>query len=99
MWLADQMIEGYGDSVVPVNFGSGEKLIEFSCPGCRSNEILWAEGADASDLRINESGSYPSGRMIAGFTDSFPKRYTSVSIRADSALTMEILGLSSIREV
>lgn len=99
MWLADQMIEGYGDSVVPVNFGSGEKLIEFSCPGCRSNVILWAEGADASDLLINEIGSYPSGRMIAGFTDYFPERYTSVSIQADSAWTLKILGLSSIRKV
>ena len=99
MWLADQMIEGYGDSVVPVNFGSGEKLIEFSCPGCRSNVILWAKGAEASDLLINEIGSYPSGRMIAGFTEYFYERYTSISVETDSALTMEILGLSSIREV
>ena len=37
--------------------------------------------------------------MIAGFTDYFPERYTSVSIQADSAWTMKILGLSLIRKV
>ncbi|WP_157811285.1 hypothetical protein [Microbacterium lacus] len=99
VWVASQPLEGSGDSVVPADFYSGQKIVDFSCPSCTGYTGVWALDQDGKrDLLVSTVGAY-QGRRIAGFTDYFPVHYTGFEITANAHWTMTISNISSARHV
>jgi hypothetical protein len=82
-----------------VDILSGSKIVEFSCPRCAGYTSVWADSTDgSSDLLVNTVGAY-SGRTLPGFLDWTSVRYDSLEITADSAWTLQLLDVSSARQV
>ncbi|TFB98006.1 MULTISPECIES: hypothetical protein [unclassified Cryobacterium] len=99
IWLDSRTVQGQGDSVISIAAYSFQKIVEFTCPDCTSNVIVEALGPDrASDLLINRTGSYPSGRMLVGFLDLTYSSYSQISVHANGHWTLRILDLDMIRQ-
>jgi hypothetical protein len=100
LWLGAHTYQGATDSIVPVDFHSDQKILQFSCPACTGNTVVWAYGTDGSkELLVNEIGAFPNGRFLVGLLDFQDVNYDQIAITANSAWTMQILSLSAIRTV
>ncbi len=99
LWSSRIPYAGDSNSVISVDILSGSKIVEFSCPRCAGYTSVWADSTDgSSDLLVNTVGAY-SGRTLPGFLDWTSVRYDSLEITADSAWTLQLLDVSSARQV
>lgn len=99
LWVTRIPYAGVGNDVLPLTFNSGEKIVEFSCPRCTGNTIVWAAGDDnTSDLLVNEIGAY-SGKRVPGFTNYYSEVYNRFEITANAPWSLKVSDIATARQV
>lgn len=99
LWTQRIPYSGTTDDVISVDILSGTKIIEFSCPTCQGNVIVWGLSVEGyPDLLVNEIGTY-SGRVVLGLTDYSDVRYTEIEVQARGAWQLAVTDTSTARQV
>ncbi|MGH3437920.1 MAG: hypothetical protein ACRDRN_15810 [Sciscionella sp.] len=88
-----QVVHGSGDDVVPVTYGSGVKILEFSCPRCSGNTMVQSDGFES--LLVNTIGSY-SGKLWMDVRDGSSTSQLTVKATGSWTLTVGSLDLATV---